>query len=217
VLEAREVELPAFSAFSAVGFERLPERWRLATSGARNLRLVDFLAEILLACAVQDADPLWLDEAAAQYEKAICAQAVPIDGAQEILGWAKGQDYQIGLLSNTMFSGSAHIADLERFNLDKYFDAMLYSADAEKWKPSPAPYLSLAGQLQTIPAKTVFIGDDPLNDIVGGQAAGMRTVLIRSSERFKLPKHVHPDAMINHLGELPAVLARWTREIQIER
>ena len=184
----------------------------MATSGLRNLRLKDFLAEILEVCDVKEVCQVWLEEAAVLYEQAICAQAVPLEAAQETLESLKKQGYQIGLLSNTMFSGSAHIADLKRFSLDKYFDAMLFSADAAKWKPNPDPYLDLLLKLNTAPENGVFVGDDPANDMVGGRKVGLRTVLIRSSQRFQLPDNVTPDATITHLSELPGVLTSWSNE-----
>lgn len=212
VLEAKGVVLPSFEKFSNTGFELLPQRWQMATSGQRNLRLIDFLAEILEECDVNDVSQAWFVEAATLYEQAICAQAVPLEAAQETLELLKEQGYRIGLLSNTMFSGSAHIADLQRFSLDGYFDAMLFSADAGKWKPSPDPYLDLLKQLNTAPENGVFVGDDPANDMVGGQEAGLRTVLIRSSQRFQLADHVNPDATIAQLSELPGVLTSWSNE-----
>ena len=51
---------------------------------------------------------------------------------------------------------------------------MLFSADAGKWKPSAEPYLDLLNATQTVaPENGVFIGDDPSNDMVGGQRAGL--------------------------------------------
>jgi putative hydrolase of the HAD superfamily len=176
------------------------------------LQLLDFLKEILEVCAVEKVGDDQLKQAASQYEQAICAQAVPLEAAQETLALLKGLGYQIGLLSNTMFSGSAHIADLKRFALDSYFDAMLFSADAGKWKPSPDPYLDLLNQLNIAPEQSVFVGDDPANDMIGGQKAGLRTILMRSSERFHLPDSIKPDATIAHLSELPGVLSRWSNE-----
>ncbi len=211
-LAAQEVPLPNFEKFSSSGFQILPRRWQMATGGERNLQLIDFLEEILDACDVENVGHDQLKQAATRYEQAICAQAVPLEAAQETLALLKGLGYQIGLLSNTMFSGAAHIADLKRFSLDGYFDAMLFSADAGKWKPSPDPYLDLLNQLNIQPEKSIFVGDDPANDMVGGQKAGLRTVLIRSSERFHLPDSVKPDATIGHLSELHEVLIRWLNE-----
>ncbi len=212
VLDAKAVALPDFEKFSRSGFERLPLRWQMATSGDRNLRLIDFLAEILEACDAGHVKQAWLREAAAEYEKAICAQAIPMESAQQTLEQLKEHGYRIGLLSNTMFSGAAHIADLERFAMDSYFDALLFSADAGKWKPSPDPYLDLLAQLKTSPEQAVFVGDDPLNDMVGGQAAGLGTILMRANQRFHLPDDVKPDATITQLTELLDLLTGWSNE-----
>jgi FMN phosphatase YigB (HAD superfamily) len=111
-----------------------------------------------------------------------------------------------------MFSASAHIADLKRFSLDGYFEAMLFSADFGKWKPNPDPYLELMDQLDTAPENGVFVGDDPANDMVGGQKAGLRTILMRMNQRFHLPGNIKPDASISHLSELPGVLTSWSNE-----
>lgn len=206
------VLLPDFDTFSSAGFEILPGRWQMATNGQRNLRLIDFLEEVLEACGVQGINREQLTEAANLYEAAICAQAHPIDAAGETLSLVRGQGYKIGLLSNTMFTGQAHIADLKRFSLDGYFDAMLFSADAGKWKPSAEPYLDLLDELRVAPEHAVFVGDDPANDMVGGRSAGLRTILIRSSQRFQVPEDVYPDAVIFHLNELPDILTKWSNE-----
>ncbi len=211
-LQGKGVKLPSFEKLRATGFAILPERWQMAISGERNLRLLDFLLEVLETCGVRGVDRAWLEEAAMLYQEAICAQAIPLDAAQETLAYVKGQGYKIGLLSNTMFTGTAHITDLERFSLDSFFDAMLFSADVGKWKPSAEPYLDLLGQLNVAPENGVFIGDDPVNDIVGGQRAGLRTILMRSSQRFPQPEGVQPEAVISHLAELPVVLAGWSNE-----
>ena len=211
-LQDKGVVLPDFDQFCMAGFEILPGRWQLATSGQRNLRLTDFLVEVLERCSVTNVETEWLSEASGLYEGAICGQAFPLEEAGETLALVQKQGYKIGLLSNTMFSGQAHIADLERFSLAGYFDAMLFSADAGKWKPSAEPYLDLLDQLQVKPHNGIFIGDDPVNDMVGAQKAGMGTVWMRSSQRFHMPVGVQPDAVITHLGELPSVLANWSIE-----
>jgi putative hydrolase of the HAD superfamily len=211
-LKGKGVKLPSFEKFRATGFAILPERWQMAISGERNLRLLDFLTEVLEICDVSGVNQVWLQEAAMLYQEAICAQAVPLDAAQETLAFVKGQGYKIGLLSNTMFTGTVHIDDLERFSLDSFFDAMLFSGDVGKWKPSAEPYFDLLDQLNVAPENGIFIGDDPVNDIVGGQRAGLRTILMRSSQRFRQSGGVQPEAVISHLAELPVVLAGCSNE-----
>jgi putative hydrolase of the HAD superfamily len=115
----------------------------------------------------------------------------------------------LGLISNTMFRGEAHLEDLARFELDGYFDATLFSADENKWKPNRAPFEHIVAALAVEPGAAVYVGDDPANDVVGSQRAGLKAVHMLSSERFAVPAGTRPDATIRHLHELPAALNSW--------
>ncbi len=208
-LQKEGVELPAFELVRDTGFGMLPGRWQMAMSGERNLRLAELLADVLVACGVTAVSPQTITAASHQYENAICAQAHVLDAAADTLATLKAQGYKIGLLSNTMFTGQAHVADLQRFGLAGYFDTMLFSADAAKWKPNAAPYLQVVDELGVGAETAVFIGDDPVNDILGAQRAGMRTIHIKSSDRFRPLPDIKPDAQMTSLTELPGLLLNW--------
>lgn len=209
LLAQQGVVLPAFEQFREAGFAMLPQRWRQATLGEQNLRLVDLLTAVLHTHDLHETDPTWLSEAAELYQTAICGQAHMFADAPQVLDYVKQQGYKIGLLSNTMFTGAAHMNDLRRFGLIDYFDALLFSADVGKWKPTAEPFLHIADMLEVAPATAVYIGDDPGSDVVGGQRAGMRTIHVQSSQRFPSPAGVEPDARVTSLGEVTAVLKRW--------
>ncbi|MBE2220496.1 MAG: HAD family hydrolase [Anaerolineae bacterium] len=211
--QRKGMALPAFEQFRDTGFAILPGRWQGAVDGQRNLRLVDFIGEILHSClGANGVQPTWLVEAGNAYQDAICSQAYLLPGTVAGLEAINGQ-YKLGLLSNTMFTGDAHISDLQRFGIDKYFDAMLYSADTAKWKPQPDPYLQVLADLAVDPAHAVFIGDAPAHDVAGAHAAGMKAILIRNSDRFPMVEGVVPDGVIYELTELPKLLMEWQREL----
>lgn len=208
-LHTAGVQLPPFAEFRAAGFALLPRRWRQATAAERNLRLVDLLAEALHAVNVTGVSEAQLAKAGRQYETAVCQQAWLQPHAAETVQAVKEAGYRVGLLSNTMFTGAAHRADLARFGLLDYFDALLFSADAGQWKPNAAPFLTLLDELGVEPETAVYVGDDPANDVVGGQNAGMRTIYIKANSRFTTPNGVKPDAQINRLPELIEILRNW--------
>lgn len=208
-LTAAGVPQPPFTQFQETGFALLPGRWQQATAGERNLRVVELIAEILATNGFTAPETAVLDEAAQAYEAAIQSQAQPIDGAQTLLAELQASGYRLGLISNTMFRGEAHLADLARFGLDGYFQATLFSADKNMWKPNQAPFTQMVTALGVPAAAAVYVGDDPANDVVGSQGAGLRAIHIRSSDRFVVPHSVRADAVINHLAELPAVLSSW--------
>lgn len=211
LLQQKGLSLPKFELFREAGFALLPQRWRQATMGEQNFRLVDLLTAVLHNHDLHETDPNWLTEAAELYQTAICGQAHMFEDAPLVLDYAKNQGYKIGLLSNTMFAGQAHMNDLRRFGLIDYFDVMLFSADVGKWKPTAEPFLHVAEELGVKPETAVYIGDDPGSDVVGGQRAGMRTIHVRSSQRFAHPDGVEPDAQVMSLGEVTAVLAEWQK------
>jgi putative hydrolase of the HAD superfamily len=201
--------LPALETFKQTGFELLPARWQRAAAGKQNLQLADLLAEVLHTNSVKDVPADLLAKAAELYEAAICAQAVAMPDAREVVAQVKAAGFKLGLVSNTMFRGSAHMADMERFGLLDYFDAMVFSADVNKWKPTAAPFLHVLAELGVEGETAVYIGDDPGSDMVGGQRAGMRTIHFQSSERFPNPEGIQPDARIHKLTELLPILSQW--------
>jgi putative hydrolase of the HAD superfamily len=200
--------LPDLKQFIFAGFEILPQRWKLATSGIRNLTVASFLLEILDHLEVQHPDNDTLELTARTYEKAICNSASPIAEGKEVLAELKSRGYKLGLISNTMFSREAHLDDMRRFGLDSYFDSMLFSAESNKWKPNIAPFSSILSDLKELPANSVFVGDDPAADIIGGKAAGMNVVHFLSSNRFPSVNGANPDATIHTLPELIPVIAK---------
>lgn len=200
------VDVPEFDHFQAIGFDLLPKRWQQATRGEQNLT-VDTLLGAILETAGQPQPPGdALYAAARQYEAALCRGAVPLPDGSQVLAHLQEKGYRLGLISNTMFAGASHINDLERFGLAEYFETMLFSADANKWKPTPAPFLHVLETLEVDPANAVYIGDDPSADVVGGRAAGMKTIYFPSSQRFPSLNGIRPDATISHLQELPDCL-----------
>lgn len=200
--------LPSLDRFKHAGFARLPGRWQAAMRGEQNLRLVDFLAEILADVGVTAVSNPQLNQAATAYETAFCREARAITGGEALLSQIRAAGVKIGLLSNTMFTGAAHIADLRRFGLDGFFDAMLFSADVNKWKPQPDPYLHVAAELGVEPETAVFVGDHPEHDIPGAQQAGMKAVHFQSHQRYA-PNDVVPDGRILRLEDLLPLLSRW--------
>jgi len=207
-LREEGLPIPDVENFSRTGYTVLPERWRQATSGTRNLTVEDFLVEILANLSIERPNGAVIEKAARLYESAICSAAKPIPHSQETLARLKADGYKLGLISNTMFSGEAHMADLAKFDMAKFFDARLFSADVNAWKPNLAPFQRILRELNVKPENTVFIGDDPAADINGGLRAGMYVVHFASSDRFPSSDGLIPNATIHSLPELVQLIRR---------
>lgn len=201
--------LPSFELFRQAGFSHLPRMWRAATRKEANLQVHALLGEALADLGLNSLANGDVLAAAQAYGTAIQQQAWPIAGAREAVTAVKTAGYKVGLVSNTMFPGEMHRADMARFGLLAYFDTTLFSADVNKWKPNADPFLHVLAELGMRAETAVYVGDDPASDIVGGRAAGMRTIYFPSSQRFPKPDGVQPDGEIGSLAELLPLLASW--------
>lgn len=75
-------------------------------------------------------------------------------------------------------------------------------------KPSPICYRMALAELGVTAAETAGVGDRVESDVAGGQAAGIRTVLLRTGH-FRpqdLQGPVQPDVVLDSLADLPGVL-----------
>jgi putative hydrolase of the HAD superfamily len=116
---------------------------------------------------------------------------------------------RLGLLSNTHWPRAVHRHLLERDGLADLLHAEVYSCELAVVKPHPAAFeAALASIGIDDPARAVFVGDRPYDDIYGAQSFGMKAVQVVSSA---VPAYaVEPDARIHHLAELPAIIEAWS-------
>ncbi len=78
-------------------------------------------------------------------------------------------------------------------------------------KPHPSVFHEALSALGGVdPARAVFVGDRPYDDIHGARAVGMRTVLRHSD--LVPPYDVEPDATISSLSELVGLCGEWQAE-----
>jgi HAD superfamily hydrolase (TIGR01509 family) len=187
-------------------FARLAEGWEQSTGGHINLRAVDWIAAGAADHAVT-LDEQALREAARMYARPMRADLTAMPGAIETLAALREQGYHIGMISNTIWPAELHMEDLAEIGLLAYLDHMDFSGELGYWKPNPRVFQHTLSKLGVAPDQAVFVGDNPREDILGAQGVGMRAVWQRSAE-FPLGD-VRPDATIETLAELPAIIKRW--------
>ena len=78
-------------------------------------------------------------------------------------------------------------------------------------KPASEPFQAILAQLGAEPEASVFVGDDPWNDIRGARLAGLRTILLYRREKHgPLGQTCEPDVVVNEMDEvIPAVERLW--------
>ena len=110
---------------------------------------------------------------------------------------------------DTFWPRPFHERFLERDGLAELIDVRLYTSELPFMKPHPESFRAALDALGVAdPARAVFVGDRPFDDIHGAQQAGLRAVLRPNSE---VPGYaVTADAEITELGELVALVDGWS-------
>ena len=116
--------------------------------------------------------------------------------------------YRMGLVSNMTLMAELMRRDLDRVGLLTYLDVTVFSSETGVRKPDPRIFREALTRLEADPTETVFVGDRLLDDVTGAQGVGMRAVHTRQF-RIEEDPTVQPDATIERLSELPAVLESW--------
>jgi putative hydrolase of the HAD superfamily len=150
------------------------------------------------------------------YYRTISAAAKPAEeDLDTVLGLLIAQGRTLGLVSNTWWTPAMHDADLARFGLLDFFPVRIYSCTAGVVKPHPTIYRQALDELNVAPAEAVFVGDRLVVDVAGPQKIGMRAVLVASPFRVEEDPEIAPDARIDTLKELPAIVDEWERALGI--
>lgn len=99
-------------------------------------------------------------------------------------------------------------AVLAALDLSQPFAVVVAGGDLPEKKPDPAPLLHIAERLKLAPSELAMVGDGP-QDVEAGRAAGAFTVGVRGGIiPFERLLAASPDAMLDGLAELPALLER---------
>lgn len=128
--------------------------------------------------------------------------------AQDTLRTLREQGLKLALLSNTHWPETFHEHFLQRDGLAQYLDVRAYTSNMSHSKPHREAYQYVLSRLGVSPHETVMVGDRPFDDVWGGQQAGMRSIW---RPHFASPplEDVVPDAIIERLDELPALISRF--------
>jgi len=128
-------------------------------------------------------------------------------GAATALAELRRRGLSVGLVSNTMRTPGAVLRKiLAARGLLDFFTALTFSDERGIRKPDPAIFALTRWQMGAGPGEAVHVGDDPVLDVAGAKAAGMRVIQMATDDME--PAEEQPDAVITRLSELPATLER---------
>ena len=116
-----------------------------------------------------------------------------------------------GIVTNASQPMCMRDAELRAHGLIDYFsDCRLSAADTGYLKPHLRMFRTALETMGTLAVETVFVGDNPVADVAGAQAVGMRAVR-RLNPGARESGHLRPKphATLRTFKELPALLDSW--------
>ena len=134
------------------------------------------------------------------------ALTVVYPGCQDLLADLRRQGLALGLITNGTQRSQA--SKIEAAGLGAFFDTILISQVEGVSKPAPAIFLRALDRLGVAAHEAVFIGDNPVADIMGGHRVGMATIWRRNAW-WDPPEEV--DGVIRDLAEIPQMLRQLGR------
>jgi putative hydrolase of the HAD superfamily len=130
-----------------------------------------------------------------------------IPGAVEMLERVKDRGLLVGLVSDVAWGLPSEypLKDMKYFQLDGYFDDMVFSTDVGLRKPNPRIFKIALWNLGVKPADSAFIGNSLQADIRGAKGVGMFAVL-KDSKYYQHDDNITPDAKIADWSEIDSLL-----------
>ncbi len=102
---------------------------------------------------------------------------VPRPDVKKVVLELDRRGYTLGIIANTITE--TEIPDwLEQDQLTNYFKAVVLSSKIRYRKPGPEIYWEAAKRVGVEPGRCVYVGDNPLRDVVGTRKAGFGMIII---------------------------------------
>jgi len=120
--------------------------------------------------------------------------------AHQVLDELRSAGLKLVLVSNT--PPTSH-AILDRLDLRRRFDSVVFSCDVGYLKPDPRIFSVALANVQASPQESVIVGDKIRTDILGGAILGMRSILVEVRLRAAVENcQNYVDAIVPSLAAL---------------
>ncbi len=133
-----------------------------------------------------------------------------IPGVTEMLELISKRGLLVGLVSDVAWGlpSSFPLEDMKHFDLDRYFDDLVFSTDVGLRKPNPKIFKIALSNLDVEPSDAAFVGNSLQADIKGALGIGMLAIL-KKSKYYHHDDGIVPDVKISDWSELDAVIDRF--------
>ena len=137
------------------------------------------------------------------YWSAYLEEMTLFDGVESTLGRLRGAGLDVAVASN--LTTRIQLEKIDRLGIEDDLDLVVTSEETGREKPGSVMFTLPLARLDRRPSEAVMVGNSVANDVVGGNAAGLTTVLFNCDEGG-LSDHRRPDHRIEQFEELQEVV-----------
>jgi putative hydrolase of the HAD superfamily len=134
------------------------------------------------------------------YRQHLSGHAIPIAGMTNTLSKLRGAGLKLGIVTNGETDHQTR--NIRALGLTTLVSAILVSQEEGVRKPDKAIFLRAAQRLGVEPGDCLFVGDNPVADVLGAHACGMRTAWLSNRSKWPGELSPQPDAIISTLDEV---------------
>ena len=112
--------------------------------------------------------------------------------------------FKIGIVTNG--ETELQMRNIEALGLLNLVDDVVVSQAVGLRKPDKEIFIFAAQRLGVLPEQCVFVGDNPIVDIIGAHEAGMKTIWVSREQKWPEGPHPNQGPTIKNLNEVFALL-----------
>jgi len=102
-----------------------------------------------------------------------------------VMNEMRSSGFPMGLVSNAQKVFTAN--EIRILGLQQYFKHMVFSTRYGITKPDPRLFMIVCAMLEVAPENSVYIGDNPANDVRGAKKIGMTSILLSRELKSVIP------------------------------
>jgi putative hydrolase of the HAD superfamily len=140
-----------------------------------------------------------LDSLRNHWNKWFPLSSVARQGLEETLRDLTGIGIRVGVVTNGAVQRQQ--AKIEHLNIERYLSTVVISEAIQVKKPDPRIFVHALNEMKCQPSQAWFVGDHPVNDVLGAMAAGLSPIWSSGGHRWP-PAHPLPPYQISSLVEV---------------
>ena len=129
-----------------------------------------------------------------------------LPGSEELLLYLRQKQLHTGIISNGMTGPQMRI--IYALKLDLLVDGILVSEKEGIRKPDAEIFWRAASRLSLKPEDCLFVGDNPIADVLGAHDAGMSTIWVPNGAKWPDEAEPNPGLKFASLGDVHKKLVK---------